>query len=279
MHAIGCCGIPPSREDFSGEHRRPDSGWPVRTRSFGRAVDGAGRRLRGKLDGFQGVQRRSVRDGGALAARDHESRSLGPHVGGRGSHESGGGSGRRAESSQLSANWMAAAGHGAEDAALFDTVRAVALGLCPALGISIPVGKDSLSMRTAWEEGGKAREVIAPLSLIVSAFAPCGDVRRTLTPQLRTDSGETELFFWISGADATVWALDSRAGVSQCGDQAPDLEEPKLLVDFFAAIQGLSREGLILAITTDPTAACSRPCARWPSRPMSRDREPGHARL
>jgi len=149
---------------------------------------------------------------------------------------------------KLSANWMAAAGHGAEDAALFDTVRAVALGLCPALGISIPVGKDSLSMRTAWEEGGKAREVIAPLSLIVSAFAPCGDVRRTLTPQLRTDSGETELVLLDLGRGRNRLGGSILAQVfSQCGDQAPDLEEPKLLADFFAAIQALSREGLILA--------------------------------
>src|SRR6185503_5803957 len=90
---------------------------------------------------------------------------------------------------KLSANWMAAAGSPGEDAALFDTVRAVALEFCPALGISIPVGKDSLSMRTAWD----AKEMVSPLSLIVSAFAPMEDARATLTPQLRTDCGETEL--------------------------------------------------------------------------------------
>jgi len=149
---------------------------------------------------------------------------------------------------KLSANWMAAAGHGAEDAALFDTVRAVALDLCPALGISIPVGKDSLSMRTAWEEDGKAREVIAPLSLIVSAFAPCGDIRRTLTPQLRTDSGETELVLLDLGRGRNRLGGSILAQVfGQCGDQAPDLQEPKLLADFFTAIQALIREGLILA--------------------------------
>ena len=85
---------------------------------------------------------------------------------------------------KLSANWMAAAGHAGEDAALFDTVKAVALELCPALGISIPVGKDSMSMQTTWREGGQTREVVAPLSLIASAFAPCVDARLTLTPQL-----------------------------------------------------------------------------------------------
>src|SRR3989440_9392060 len=149
---------------------------------------------------------------------------------------------------KLSANWMAAAGYGAEDAALFDTVRAVALGLCPALGISIPVGKDSLSMRTAWEEGGETKEVVAPLSLVVSAAAPGEDVRRTLAPQLRTYSGETELVLLDLGRGRNRLGGSILAQVfSQCGDQAPDLEEPKLLADFFAAIQALSREGLILA--------------------------------
>src|SRR5438132_3617885 len=88
---------------------------------------------------------------------------------------------------KLSANWMAAAGYPGEDAALYDTVRAVALELCPALGVSIPVGKDSLSMQTSWD----GKEVVAPLSLVVSAFAPVEDARGTLTPQLRTDAGQT----------------------------------------------------------------------------------------
>src|SRR5207247_1202080 len=122
------------------------------------------------------------------------------------------------------------------------------VGPCPALGISIPVGKDSISMRTAWEEDGKAREVIAPLSLIVSAFAPCEDVRRTLTPQLATDCGETELVLLDLGRGRNRLGGSILAQVfGQCGDQAPDLEEPKLLADFFAAVQALNREGLILA--------------------------------
>src|SRR6266853_1624896 len=112
----------------------------------------------------------------------------------------------------------------------------------------MPVGKDSLSMRTAWEEGGKPREVIAPLSLIVSAFAPCADVRGTLTPQLRTDSGETELVLLDLGRGRNRLGGSILAQVfGQCGDEAPDLEEPKLLADFFAAVQALMREGLILA--------------------------------
>jgi len=149
---------------------------------------------------------------------------------------------------KLSANWMAAAGHGSEDAALFDTVRAVALELCPALGISIPVGKDSLSMSTAWEEGGRRSEVIAPLSLIVSAFAPCEDARRTLTPQLVTDAGETELVLIDLGRGRNRLGGSILAQVyGQCGDAAPDLDEPALLRAFFAEIQDLNRDGLILA--------------------------------
>ena len=149
---------------------------------------------------------------------------------------------------KLSANWMAAAGHGGEDAALFDTVRAVALELCPALGVSIPVGKDSLSMRTAWEEGGRQSEVVAPLSLVVSAFAPCEDARRTLTPQLATGAGETELVLVDLGRGRNRLGGSILAQVhGQCGDASPDLDEPGLLRDFFAAIQDLNREGLLLA--------------------------------
>src|SRR5207244_4102856 len=94
---------------------------------------------------------------------------------------------------KLSANWMAAAGQPGEDASLYETVHAVGMELCPALGISIPVGKDSMSMRTAWRVGDAAKSVTAPVSLIVSAFAPLSDVRATLTPQLRTDCGDTHL--------------------------------------------------------------------------------------
>ncbi len=86
---------------------------------------------------------------------------------------------------KLSANWMAAAGEGQEDQKLFDAVQAVGMEFCPALGMSIPVGKDSMSMKTKWREGREAKAVVSPLSLIVSGFAPVSDVRRTLTPQLR----------------------------------------------------------------------------------------------
>src|SRR6185503_2694141 len=92
---------------------------------------------------------------------------------------------------KLSANWMAAASHPGEDARLYDAVRAAGVELCPALGIAIPVGKDSMSMKTSWTQAGEARSVTAPLSLVVSAFAPVTDVRRALTPELPAgdDSG------------------------------------------------------------------------------------------
>jgi phosphoribosylformylglycinamidine synthase len=136
---------------------------------------------------------------------------------------------------KLSANWMAAAGHPGEDAALYDTVRAVALDFCPALGVSIPVGKDSLSMRTAWD----AKEIVAPLSLVVSAFAPMEDARATLTPQLRTDCGDTELILVDLGQGRNRLGGSILAQVfSQLGNEAPDAD-PRLVKSFFGAIQEL----------------------------------------
>jgi phosphoribosylformylglycinamidine synthase len=141
---------------------------------------------------------------------------------------------------KLSANWMAAAGHGSEDAALFDTVKAVGLEFCPALGVSIPVGKDSLSMRTKWNEEGKEKMVTAPLSLIATAFALCADIRETLTPQLQSDEGgETELILIDLGQGRNRLggsALAQVHGVS--GDVPPDADA-SLLKSFFAAIQKL----------------------------------------
>ena len=150
---------------------------------------------------------------------------------------------------KLSANWMAAAGDPREDARLFATVRAVGLELCPALGISIPVGKDSMSMRTVWEDAsGTRREMTAPLSLIVSAFAPVSDARATLTPQLRTDQGDTDLILIDLGQGRNRLGGSALAQVhGQLGDVPPDLDDPELLVRFFAAIRELRDEGLILA--------------------------------
>lgn len=149
---------------------------------------------------------------------------------------------------KLSANWMAAAGHGGEDARLFDTVQAVALELCPALGIAIPVGKDSLSMQTRWTEGEMQKSVVAPLSLIVSSFAPVTDVRRTLTPQLRTDRGDSDLILIDLGRSKNRLGGSALAQVyNAVGGAAPDLDRPADLQAFFTVIQQLNAANLLLA--------------------------------
>jgi len=149
---------------------------------------------------------------------------------------------------KLSANWMAPAGHPGEDAGLFDTVRAVGMELCPALGISIPVGKDSMSMKTVWEQDGQSRAVTAPLSLIVSAFAPVSDVRKTLTPQLRTDWGPTDLLFIDLGKGKNRLGGSALAQVyKQIGKDSPDVDDPRMLKLFFAVIQALNELGFVMA--------------------------------
>ncbi len=148
----------------------------------------------------------------------------------------------------LSANWMAAAGHEGEDAALFDTVSAVGMELAPALGIAIPVGKDSLSMKTHWQEKGQGKSVTAPVSLIVTAFAPVKDVRKTLTPQLRTDSGDTELLLLDLSCGKNRLGGSSLAQVyGQLGNDAPDVDGAVLLKHFFNTIQSLNKADLLLA--------------------------------
>lgn len=149
---------------------------------------------------------------------------------------------------RLSANWMAAAGHPGEDAALFDTVKAVGAELCPRLGIAIPVGKDSLSMKTVWEQDGEQRAVTSPVSLIVTAFAPVADVRATLTPQLRRDCGDSDLVLVDLGKGRNRLAGSALAQVyKQLGHHAPDLDDPDALKSFFEVIQDLNRSGLLLA--------------------------------
>ncbi len=149
---------------------------------------------------------------------------------------------------KLSANWMAAAGYAGEDAALYDTVRAVGLELCPKLGVSIPVGKDSLSMRTTWSEAGEQREVVSPVSLIVSAFAPCENVRGVLTPQLNTAAGATDLILIDLGRGRNRLGGSMLAQVfGQFGDCAPDLDDADEFKRFFATVQALARENLLLA--------------------------------
>ncbi len=156
---------------------------------------------------------------------------------------------------KLSANWMAACGAGAgQDAALYDTVRAVGMELCPALGIGIPVGKDSLSMRTTWRESGDAedRNVIATVSLIVSAFAAVRDVRTAWTPQLKArshpDLGDTSLLLIDLGFGRQRLGASILAQVTrQAGDSVPDLGDPERLKSFFAAMVALREASLVLA--------------------------------
>ncbi len=149
---------------------------------------------------------------------------------------------------KLSANWMASAGSPGEDAALYAAVEAVGMELCPALGLAIPVGKDSLSMRTIWEEQGQPRSVTAPLSLVVSAFAPVLDVRRSLTPQLVEPGGDTRLLFIdLANGEQRLGGSIAAQVTGQLGATAPDLEDPELLKRFFAALQTLNEAGLLLA--------------------------------
>ena len=147
---------------------------------------------------------------------------------------------------KLSCNWMAACGEPGEDAALYETVKAVGMELCPALGISVPVGKDSLSMRTRWSEGTTNKQVTAPVSLIVTAFATLADMRPTLTPQLQP--GDTTLILIDLGNGKNRMAGSMLAQVlNQFGDEVPDLDDPQQLKALVNAINQLRHEGKLLA--------------------------------
>ena len=149
---------------------------------------------------------------------------------------------------KLSANWMAACGESGEDAALYETVKAVGLELCPALGISIPVGKDSLSMKTQWTSDGVAHKVTSPVSLIVSAFASLQDVRGTLTPQLNASITDTSLILIDLGQGHSRMGGSILGQVlNQSGDQVPDLDAPENLVNLVKVINLLRSQGKILA--------------------------------
>ncbi len=149
---------------------------------------------------------------------------------------------------RLSANWMAAAGHAGEDANLFDTVKAVGDELCRDLGVAIPVGKDSLSLRTRWQEGKNEYQVVAPVSLIISAFAPVNDVRRHLTPELQSldESSYLLLLDLGQGKNRLGGSCLAQAYKRPGGDTA-DLDSPRLLKNFFAAIQELNERDMLLA--------------------------------
>ncbi|MFN6407638.1 MAG: phosphoribosylformylglycinamidine synthase [Limnohabitans sp.] len=149
---------------------------------------------------------------------------------------------------KMSANWMAACGEPGEDAALYETVKAVGMALCPALGISIPVGKDSLSMRTQWQSDGQTRQVTSPVSLIITAFASLPDVRGTLTPQLDAQTDDTSLLLIDLGQGRNRMGGSVLGQVlGQFGDSVPDLEDPQTLVNLVKAVNALRAKGQILA--------------------------------
>ena len=148
----------------------------------------------------------------------------------------------------LSANWMAACGEPGEDANLFDAVEAVAMDLCPALGISIPVGKDSLSMSTTWRDDSGEHKVVSPVSLVISAFAPVEDARASLVPMLRTDIGESSLLLVDLGFGANRLGGSALAlSHERLGAGAPDLDRPEALPALFRVLSHLRREGLAAA--------------------------------
>nr|WP_189771379.1 phosphoribosylformylglycinamidine synthase [Thalassotalea marina] len=149
---------------------------------------------------------------------------------------------------KLSANWMAAAGHPGEDAGLYEAVKAVGEELCPALGLTIPVGKDSMSMKTKWEENGEEKAVTAPLSLVITAFGRVEDVRKTVTPQLRTDLGDSRIVaIDLSGGKNRLGGSCIAQVYKQLGTETPDVDSAETLKDFFNAIQTLVAEEKLLA--------------------------------
>lgn len=148
---------------------------------------------------------------------------------------------------KLSANWMAACGEPGEDAALYETVRAVGMELCPQLGVSIPVGKDSLSMRTQWSEGGQAKKVTSPVSLIVSGFASLADVRGTLTPQLEAKEDTTLVLVDLGRGQHRMGGSILVQALGQPGGAVPDLDDAQDLVRLVAAVNELRAQGRILA--------------------------------
>ncbi|MDO7654091.1 MAG: AIR synthase-related protein, partial [Porticoccus sp.] len=149
---------------------------------------------------------------------------------------------------KLSANWMSSSGQPGEDEKLYRTVEAVGMNFCPELGITIPVGKDSMSMRTSWKERGEDKAVTSPLSLIITAFSPVQDVRKTLTPQLRNDLGDTTLLYIDLGENKNrMGGSILTQTYNTLSNNSPDVDDTKILKAFFGAIQELSSDGSIIA--------------------------------
>ncbi|MFB6434566.1 MAG: phosphoribosylformylglycinamidine synthase [Candidatus Malihini olakiniferum] len=148
---------------------------------------------------------------------------------------------------KLSANWMSAAGHPGEDAGLYEAVKAIGEELCPALGLTIPVGKDSMSMKLCWQDGNQESSVISPLSLVITAFARVEDVRKTITPQLRADRDNVLLLIDLGAGHQTLGATALAQVYRQFGRYTADVRDPKQLARFFNAIQTLVSEDALLA--------------------------------
>lgn len=149
---------------------------------------------------------------------------------------------------KLSANWMSAAGHPGEDAGLYEAVKAVGEELCPELSLTIPVGKDSMSMKTAWQQDGADKTVISPMSLVITAFGIVQDIRNTVTPELRTDKGETSLLLVDLAAGKHRLGGSCLAQVfGELGDIAPDLDDAALLRGFFETMQHLVAKKSVIA--------------------------------
>ncbi len=148
---------------------------------------------------------------------------------------------------KLSANWMAAVDAPGEDAALFDAVHAVGMELCPALGVSIPVGKDSMSMRTGWSDGDASKSVHSPVSLIVGAFANVTDVKKTLTPLLKIDHNTVLLLVDVARGKQRMGGSICNQVQSTMGTEVPDCDSADDLKTFFAGVQSLNADGLLLA--------------------------------
>ncbi|WP_281559919.1 phosphoribosylformylglycinamidine synthase [Thalassomonas sp. RHCl1] len=149
---------------------------------------------------------------------------------------------------KLSANWMAAAGHPGEDAGLYEAVKAIGEELCPALGLTIPVGKDSMSMKTQWQQDGEDKSVTSPLSLVITAFGAVKDIRKTVTPQLRTDLGDSRIVaIDLSGGKNRLGGSCLAQVYKQLGQQTPDVDNPETLKGFFNAMQELVSDNKLLA--------------------------------
>ena len=159
-----------------------------------------------------------------------------------------GADGDRLNRIKLSANWMSPAGHPGEDAGLYEAVKAIGEELCPALGLTIPVGKDSMSMRTQWDENNEQKSVTSPMSLIITAFGAVEDIRKTVTPELRTDQGDTRIVaIDLSQGKNRLGGSCLAQVYKKLGNETPDVDSPETLKSFFNAMQALVRDEKLVA--------------------------------